>query len=303
MHKPVLLNEVIMYASEIEPLLILDGTFGRGGHTRALLARNTRAQVDAFDQDSEAIAFGRETFADEIAAGRLRLHHRSFHDLGSGEYEGQFNVILLDLGVSSPQLDRAERGFSFYHDGPLDMRMNQSAELTAADVVNTWSQVELIDLFRSYGEIRRPDRVVRALVNDRAEQPFTTTRALAGLIERVEGWRRKGHHPATEYFLALRMAVNNELTGLESSLPRLMRALKPGGRLIVITFHSLEDRIIKYAFKETTELGRPLFKKVITPTREEVLENPRSRSAKLRVFERGPASHESTTSERDPTIS
>jgi 16S rRNA (cytosine1402-N4)-methyltransferase len=200
---------------------------------------------------------------------------------------GGFDVILADLGVSSPQLDQAARGFSFYQEGPLDMRMDQSQGATAADIVNSWPEVELLDLFTRYGEVRSPRRVVRALVNDRKQTPFTTTSQLSGLIERVEGWRKKGQHPATRYFLALRMAVNNELSGLETSVPDLMRALSEKGRLIVITFHSLEDRIIKYAFREAPALGFPLFKKVVVPSEEEILQNPRARSAKLRVFQRG----------------
>ena len=289
MHKPVLLDEVIKFANESQPVSILDATFGRGGHTRALLEACPRAHVWAIDQDLQAVQYGREAFSHEVSNGRLEVHHFNFHNLKNFPQTPPqgFDVILADLGVSSPQLDEAERGFSFYHEGPLDMRMNQRQELTAATIVNNWSEVELNDLFTSYGEIRRPQRVVRAIVADRKLNEFTTTRQLSGLIERVEGWSRKGHHPATRYFLSLRMAVNDELAGLEACLPDLMRALSPRGRLIVITFHSLEDRIIKYAFREHHELGVPLFKKVITPSREEEKENPRARSAKLRVFQRG----------------
>lgn len=302
MHKPVLLQEVVQLASENLPRWILDGTFGRGGHTRALLAALPESRLIALDQDEQAVVHAQEDpeLQDHINNGRLQVRHFNFHDIArlDSAPEGGFDVILLDLGVSSPQLDQPERGFSFYHDGPLDMRMNQQAELSASDIVNTWSEVELNSLFTTYGEIRRPQRVVRAIVNDRKLTPFTTTRQLAGLIERVEGWRQKGYHPATQYFLALRMAVNAELSGLEACLPDLMAALSPRGRLLVITFHSLEDRIIKYAFKEAPgEFGYPLFKKVITPSREEQRENPRARSAKLRIFQRGNA-HESTTPKR-----
>lgn len=286
MHVPVLLNEVVEHARELDPLTILDGTFGRGGHTRALLTACPRATVTALDQDAAAIAHAQTEFAEEIRAGRLIPRHFNFHDVG--QLPGGYDVVLLDLGVSSPQLDEAERGFSFYHDGPLDMRMNQSLETTAADIVNTWPEVELNALFMKYGEVRRPQRVVRAIVNDRVNEPYARTRQLASLIERVEGWRKKGHHPATSYFLALRMAVNAELSGLEACLGDLMRSLSPRGRLIVITFHSLEDRIIKYAFREATALGHPLYKKVIVPSDEELKDNPRARSAKLRIFQRGP---------------
>ena len=289
MHTSVLLEEVTRLASEIHPHSILDATFGRGGHTRALMQACPQAKVVALDQDRDAIAHAQTEFAEEISQRRLRVCHFNFHDVAALEQrppEG-FDVILLDLGVSSPQLDQAERGFSFYHDGPLDMRMNQTGEVTAADIINGWSEVELLDLFYKYGEVRRPRPVVRAIVADRKSQPFTSTRQLAGLIERIEGWRSKGKHPATPYFLALRMAVNNELSGLEACLPDLMRALSDQGRLLVITFHSLEDRIIKYAFKEAPQLGYPLFKKVIVPSEQEIRDNPRARSAKLRVFQRG----------------
>lgn len=297
MHKPVMLKEVLDFAMEVEPRFILDGTFGRGGHTGAFLNSFPHAQIVAFDQDQDAISYGEKVFADKISDQRLKLIHANFHSIASLAVTpaNGFDVILLDLGVSSPQLDQAERGFSFYNDGPLDMRMNNEQELTAADIVNNWSEVELLELFTRYGEVSRPGRVVRALIHDRKQNPFTRTLELASLIERVEGWSRRGHHPATRYFQALRIAVNNELAGLESCIPDLMRALREGGRLIVITFHSLEDRIIKYAFREHSELGRPLVKKVITPSREEELENPRARSAKLRVFQRGNI-HESTVS-------
>jgi 16S rRNA (cytosine1402-N4)-methyltransferase len=288
MHEPVLLKEVIEFARAIEPRSILDGTFGRGGHTRALLEACPEAVVTAIDQDDEAIQFGESEFQADINKGRLHLKHFNFHQISSLESRPKegFDVILLDLGVSSPQLDQGERGFSFYHDGPLDMRMDRSLDVTAADVINTWPEVELNNLFIQYGEVRRPQRVVRAIVQDRKQKQFTTTRELAGLIERVEGWKRKGHHPATTYFLALRMAVNNELSGLEACIPGLLGALSSKGRLLVITFHSLEDRIIKYAFREAPELGVPLFKKVIVPSREEQKRNPRARSAKLRIFQR-----------------
>lgn len=289
MHKPVLLQEVLTYAKEIQPRWILDGTFGRGGHTRAFLDEIPECKVVALDQDLTAAEHARTTFAEDIRSGRLRVEHFNFHNIARLENrpESGFDVILLDLGVSSPQLDEPERGFSFYHHGPLDMRMNQDQDMTAAEVVNTWPEVGLNELFIKYGEIRRPQRVVRAIVNDRKQKPFSNTRELSGLIERVEGWSRKGHHPATRYFLALRMVVNNELSGLEACVPDLLQSLSPKGRLMIITFHSLEDRIIKYAFRESRDYGQPLFKKVIVPSREEERENPRSRSAKLRIFQRG----------------
>lgn len=288
MHKPVLLAEILNYAKEINPRWILDCTFGRGGHTRAFLETFPEAKVVALDQDADAIRYGEATFAAPIADLRLRLKKFNFHaasELSENPPEG-YELILLDLGVSSPQLDDSARGFSFYHDGPLDMRMNQTQELDAAQLVNTWAEVELLELFQKYGEVHRPQRVVRAILNDRKTSPYHSTLQLAQMIERVDGWQKKGHHPATRYFLALRMAVNQELSGLESCLPDLMRALHKNGRLMVITFHSLEDRIVKYAFRKATELGSPLFKRVVVPSDAEVQANPRARSAKLRVFQR-----------------
>lgn len=289
MHKPVMLSEVLSVTMQMKPRWMLDATFGRGGHTRALLENFPEARVLALDQDVAAVEYGNASFAAAIASERLQVQHFNFHNFADFKAvpAGGFEVILLDLGVSSPQLDESARGFSFYQDGPLDMRMDQSQELTAEHVINRWPEVELLELFRTYGEISRPQRVVRAVVNDRVNKPFLSTLQLAGLIERVEGWHKKGHHPATRYFLALRMAVNRELSGLEGCLPDLMRALSDQGRLIVITFHSLEDRIIKYAFRGAEDMGFPLFKKVIVPSRVELQENPRARSAKLRVFQRG----------------
>jgi 16S rRNA (cytosine1402-N4)-methyltransferase len=283
-----------------------DGTFGRGGHTRAVMRENPSAKMIGMDWDEEAIRFGGENFAGEIASGQLRLIHATYGDFKkvrdterasggapSGFTEG-FDLMLLDLGVSSPQLDTAERGFSFYHDGPLDMRMDQRLGTTAADVINTWEEQDLARVFIELGEVQRPFRVVRAICHDRKTKPFETTKQLAGLIERVDGWQKKGSHPATRYFMALRLAVNEELSVLMQALPDLIEGLAPGGILAVITFHSLEDRIVKNIFKDHQEgqngrqaVGRLVNKKVIKPSDEEVRTNPRARSAKLRAFEKG----------------
>lgn len=267
------------------PLRYLDGTLGRGGHLRAILDRWPQITAVAFDQDPTAIAYAKENFATEIQQNRLQLVHRNFSEYTVEEF-GTFDGMLLDLGVSSPQLDQADRGFSFYHDGPLDMRMNPQKGLTAADIIATFSEEQLIEIFKSYGEIQRPFRVVRAIIADRQTKPFLRTRDLAGLIERVDGWQRKGFHPATQYFMALRLVVNQELEILEPSLLKLVHGLRPKGRIAVLTFHSLEDRIVKNTFKEFESLGLPVNKKVIVPSREEESSNPRSRSAKLRVFEK-----------------
>ncbi|MBY0316833.1 MAG: 16S rRNA (cytosine(1402)-N(4))-methyltransferase RsmH [Bdellovibrionales bacterium] len=288
-HVPVLLSEVLGAFSTYEkkPEMLLDGTFGRGGHTREILKAFPGIKAIGLDRDHEALEFGATTFSEEIKNGLLRLERTSFSQYAQKlEPRPQFDFILLDLGVSSPQLDQAHRGFSFYHDGPLDMRMDQNQKTTAAEVINEWDEEQLVEIFKNYGEIRSPFRVVRAIVHDRKEKPFETTRQLAGLIERVDGWRQKGKNPATQYFMALRLLVNQELEQVRESIPNFIRSLVPGGILVVITFHSLEDRIVKTLFKENEEWGRKINKKVIVASREEEKENPRSRSAKLRAFRR-----------------
>ncbi len=298
LHIPVLLTQIleafapVVAASLAEDpnkkIRYFDGTFGRGGHLKALLEAHPQLVAVACDQDPEAIEYAKVHFKDWIEQGRLEIHHQNFSQF-SVEQFGQFDMMLLDLGVSSPQLDQGPRGFSFYHEGPLDMRMDNSKGITAADVIRDYSEDELNDMFKEFGEISRPYRVVRAVVNDRKEKPFLTTRDLAGLIERVEGWHRKGHHPATQFFLALRLVVNQELEVTAQCVEPLVHGLKSKGRLAFLTFHSLEDRIIKNKFKEladTMDWGRLVNKKVIQAEWNEAKDNPRARSAKLRVFER-----------------
>ncbi len=289
-HVPVMAQEVLRSFSGFEmekaerEFRYFDGTFGRGGHYSLIKNQFPRLKAVVFDQDVVAVEHAKQIFQTEVQAQNLLVQHANFSQFSSEKW-GLFDMMLLDLGVSSPQLDEAARGFSFYHEGPLDMRMNSTQEVTAAMLVNEAAEQELIRIFQSYGEVHSPFRVVRAIVNDRKTNPFTTTKQLASLIERVEGWKRKGFHPATLFFQGLRLAVNQELESVESALPELIKGLKPGGRLTVLTFHSLEDRIVKNAFKNS-QLGKPVNKKVIIPTREEEVSNPRSRSAKLRVFER-----------------
>jgi len=301
-HVPVMLQEVLSIFRETNRPVgdIFDGTFGRGGHSRALLEAFSNARLWAFDQDADAISFAKTQFADLAKQGRAHFFHANFGDfLKVAEREAErgfpqkFDLMLLDLGVSSPQLDEAHRGFSFYADGPLDMRMDQQQSLTAADVVNELSEQDLAKVFLELGEVNRPYRVVRAIVHDRKTQPFLSTSQLAGLIERVDGWHKKGMHPATRYFMALRLYVNQELKVIEEVIPALIDHLNDGGRLAIITFHSLEDRIVKNAFKSQLSVGRLVNKKVLRPGDQELKNNPRSRSAKLRAFEKGPH-HEST---------
>jgi 16S rRNA (cytosine1402-N4)-methyltransferase len=292
-HVPVLLNQVLDMADQPEsaPESLLDCTFGRGGHALALAEQFQNLKVFAVDQDRQAIEYAQSQFADRIGAGQLHVAHGSFHRLSEvvAKFESapeKFDLILADLGVSSPQLDQASRGFSFQQSGPLDMRMNQQQELTAATIVNTWSETQLRDLFYHVGEVRKPGRVVKAILRQRESKSFETTLQLADLIAATEGWRKKGWHPATQYFLALRIEVNQELEPLEQALKDMMGRLGDTGRLLVITFHSLEDRIVKNVFKAASSMGERINKKVLQATWEEKKSNPRARSAKLRGFVR-----------------
>jgi len=285
-HIPVLLEEIIQASQGIPKIeKIFDGTFGRGGHCKALMHAHPLARVLAFDRDLDAINFGKINFIDKMKEGFFEIVHSDYRDFQSSQW-GLFDFMLLDLGVSSPQLDLAARGFSFYHDGPLDMRMDTTQGLTAADLLNEMREEELVRIFQDLGEVRKPYRVVRAIVHDRSEKKWESTKELASMIERVEGWKVKGHHPATQYFMALRMAVNQEMEGVQKGVRHCISGLKNGGRLAVITFHSLEDRIVKQIFKG--ELSGFCFnKKVIQAGEEEVRLNSRARSAKLRIFQKG----------------
>lgn len=290
-HQPVMSEEIKALFSDLAftPKNYLDGTFGRGGHSSILWNSHPEIQIWALDQDLESINYCENQWKKNHPGASLHMVHSNFCDLPSVvESKGwpdQYDFILLDLGVSSPQLDVSQRGFSFYKDGPLDMRMNRNQELDAATIVNEWSSAELHQIFQELGEVRRPGRVIRAIVNDRQSEPFRSTMQLSSLIERVDGWKRKGKHPATNYFMALRLRVNRELDVLEKALPIMVNFLSPKGRMAVLSFHSLEDRIVKYFFRDCP-LGQPLSKKVMKPTRDELLTNRRSRSALLRCFEK-----------------
>lgn len=287
-HYPVMINEILEGFSVFKDkadVTYFDGTFGRGGHYMALKSAIPQMKATVMDQDTAAISYAETRFQTEVEKGQLRIVHGNFAQFSDHNFQN-FDMMLLDLGVSSPQLDQADRGFSFYNDGPLDMRMNQQQGLTAEMIINTSSEDELIKIFKEYGEVHRPFRVVRAIAHDRKTKAYQSTKELAGLIERVDGWHIKGHHPATKYFMALRLAVNSELEVIQEAVPAMMKALKPGGRLAVISFHSLEDRIIKNLFRDDKSFGKPIHKKIIVPTQEECDKNSRSRSAKLRIFER-----------------
>jgi 16S rRNA (cytosine1402-N4)-methyltransferase len=294
-HIPVLLSEVLAALEPSPGKIILDGTFGAGGYSRAILARG--ADVIALDRDPNAIAAG-QAMLDEFAP-RLTLHKAQFSQLDHYAPEGGLDGVVLDIGVSSMQIDEAERGFSFQKSGPLDMRMS-GAGISAADVVNRAKTGDLIRIFSFLGEEQQPSRIARAIEKRRAEEPFTTTRDLANLIELTTPRKAKDKiHPATRVFQALRVYVNNELGELASALFAAERALKPGGRLVVVTFHSLEDRIVKKFFADRTGKGGgsrhrpfvedrpaiflPVGKAMVTASEEECERNPRARSAKLRA--------------------
>ena len=290
-HQPVMVKEILDHTQGIPSLKwCLDATFGRGGHTLALKNQWPQLKVLALDQDLEAVEWGKKhNISPDIYIRHLNFHHFEKEFLRDYSIEEGFDMILLDLGPSSPQLDCAERGFSFYKDGPLDMRMNQLLKESAADIVNQYSDKELMDLFRSYGEIRNPWPVVRSIIRERQKNKITQTLQLARIIEKASSWKGRRTHPATRYFLALRIAVNNELNGLKETLASWVSLLNSQGRIFVISFHSLEDRIVKNIFKQwvADHQGELVNKKVIQSSSLERNENVRSRSAKLRIFQKG----------------
>ncbi len=301
-HIPVLLSEVIESLSPREGEVFIDATFGAGGYTRALL-KAADCRVIAIDRDPTAIA-GAQALCAEFP-GRLSISEAPFGALDAiAEEQGIDRVdgVVLDIGVSSMQLDEPERGFSFQADGPLDMRMSLKGP-TAADVVNGASEEELASILYVFGEERRSRAIARAIVKARSEAPIKTTRALADLVTRVLGARKEdGRHPATRTFQALRIYVNDELGELAKGLSAAERCLKPGGRLVVVTFHSLEDRIVKRFFNmragkesrasrhlpaQSLKSKLPSFRIVnpspLTPSKGELEVNPRARSARARV--------------------
>lgn len=281
-HIPVLSREVVAGLQLPMAGWLLDATVGGGGHSRLVLEACTDAHLVALDQDGTAIAAAQTHLA--AFADRVTFWQGNFAEFDPGTQ--RFDGILADLGVSSPQFDTPERGFSFRHEAALDMRMDQRQALTAAEVINTWDEVDLAHIFFTYGEERLSRRLARQIV---ARRPFRTTTALADAIAGcVPPKYRYGRiHPATRVFQALRIAVNQELTVLETFLAKAPHWLKPGGRIAIISFHSLEDRLVKHGFK-----GNPLLtvisKKPITAQADELADNVRSRSAKLRIAERNP---------------
>lgn len=285
-HKPVLLNEISNYLKPEPKSLLIDGTVGLGGHAATLLPRVLPGgRLLGIDRDAANLQRARERLSGFGSA--VVLVHDSYANVRTHAYAHGFtyvDAILLDLGFSSVHVDDPGRGFSFQNDGPLDMRYDQSQPLTAGEIVNTWSEDELARIFRQYGEEVNARPFAHSIVRSRAQTPFTSTIQLAELIAGIKRQHGKTH-PATKVFQALRIAVNDEFGELERALPECVNLLKPGGRLAIISFHSLEDRIIKQFFKSTPAL-KVVTKRPLSATREERLENPRARSAKLRIAEK-----------------
>jgi 16S rRNA (cytosine1402-N4)-methyltransferase len=279
LHIPVLHREVIEGLAIRPDGHYLDATVGGGGHTALILAAAEEVRVTALDQDDQAIAAATQKLAE--FGDRVTFQHSNFANFNPGETK--FDGILADLGVSSAQFDIADRGFSFRHEAPLDMRMDRGQSLTAAEIINHWDETKLANIFYTYGEERLSRRIARRIVERRPLQ--MTTELAETIAHSVRQYRYGRIHPATRVFQALRIAVNQELTVLETFVNQAPQWLKPDGRLAMISFHSLEDRIVKHRLKESPLL-RVLTKKPIIAQEDELKENPRARSAKLRIAER-----------------
>lgn len=305
-HKAVLLNEAVEYLNIKEDGIYFDGTLGRAGHSSEILKYlSEKGKLIAVDRDIAAVEAVEKKFSSNKS---LILEHSNFQDfdkvfkkLGIEAVDG----MLFDLGVSSPQLDNAERGFSYQKDGPLDMRMNQNQSLTAADIVNNYSQVELEKIIEEFGEENWAARIAEFIVKMREDKKIESTQDLVDVIKAAvpKGARRSGGHPARRTFQALRIATNNELKQLENLIDKAVSYLNSGGRLVIISFHSLEDRIVKHSFRELAKdcvcppdfpicvcdkkaEVKVLTRSPIQASKEEKESNPRSRSAKLRAAEK-----------------
>jgi 16S rRNA (cytosine1402-N4)-methyltransferase len=285
-HISVLLAETMLFLHPKPGGRFIDATLGAGGHTQAILDRAAPdGKVLAIDQDEAALSSAKGTL--ESFGSRVLFVHSNFRAVRAIAIEHGFmdcDGILADIGISSAMVDDPSRGFSFMREGPLDMRMDRNQSLTAADVVNTLSEKEIADIVYTFGEERRSRPIARSIVRSR---PLRSTTDLVHAVERVSGAARHGRiHPATRTFQALRIYVNDELKSLEEFIDSSTAVVRSGGRVVVITFHSLEDRIVKQKFREPDVPGRILTKKVVTASDEEVRRNPRARSAKLRAWER-----------------
>lgn len=287
-HVPVLLQEVVRFLDPKAGKVIIDATAGAGGHTEEFLRRG--AQVLAIDRDPEAIKYLKKSYGSQVINHKLVLAQGNFANIGEiAQKKGFSRVdgILFDLGISSDQLADAKRGFAFAKVGPLDMRMDPNLEVTAYDLVNNFDERRLYEIFSTYGQEKFSRAIARAICRARQIAPINSTQRLANIIREVYGKKniRTKLDCATKSFLALRIVVNSELINLENALPQTIEILKKGGRLAIVSFHSLEDGLVKRFFKQEKQL-LVLTKKPVTPGASEILKNPRSRSAKLRVAEK-----------------
>ncbi len=305
-HQPVLLNETIKYLNINAKGIYLDGTFGRGGHSQGILENLLPgSKLIAIDRDLTAVKVGKKIFADNPI---IDIHHANYKDLGvvlKNVGIEKVDGMLFDLGVSSPQLDNPERGFSYQKDGPLDMRMNQTQSLTASDIVNHYGEEEIKNIISDYGEENWSVRIAEFIVKMREKKPLQTTGDLVEVIKAAipASARRGGGHPARRTFQALRIATNDELNQLKEMIKNAIKYLKVGGRICIISFQSLEDRIVKHTFRELAKNCecppdfpicvcdkekevKVVTRKPVTATEKEITDNPRSRSALLRVAEK-----------------
>lgn len=283
MHKPVLIKEVLEYLNPQKGENFIDCTFGFGGHSLAILKKiEPNGKILGIDLEKSS-----------LEEDRLILVNRNFADLEEIVRDNKFNKIngiLIDLGLSSWHFDKSNRGFSFKGEELLDMRLDSKSELTAAKIVNEWPEEELVEIFKEYGQERFPGRIARIICEQRSKRQIKTTKELVDIIEQVipKKHQYKKIHFATKIFQALRIAVNDEFNNLEKVLPQALRILEKNGRLAVISFHSLEDRIVKHFFRDEFKKGNLeiLTKKPIIPDKDEIISNPRSRSAKLRIIKK-----------------
>jgi 16S rRNA (cytosine1402-N4)-methyltransferase len=303
-HLPVLLNETIAALSVKADGKYIDATFGRGGHSRAILALlSDEGHLLGLDRDPQAVATGQQLMQED---SRFSIEQCAFSEMAKAVHarlwQNNIDGILMDIGVSSPQLDDAERGFSFQKDGPLDMRMNPDAGISAAEWLATAEMDDIAHVLKTLGEERYSKRIARAIVETRDEHPIVTTKQLAELVDKASPSREKHKHPATRTFQAIRIFINNELDELTQALEQALDVLAVGGRLAVISFHSLEDRIVKRFFRDqargddlpphfpvTVDQLNPRVKiigKAIKANEAELAENPRARSAVLRIAEK-----------------
>lgn len=303
-HKSVLLDEVIDNLNIKEDGIYVDGTLGGAGHSTEILKILSNGTLIGIDRDMDAIRESAKKLEQYEKNNNVILIHGNHENipsiLDSLEIK-KVDGVLLDLGMSSYQIDNGKRGFSYINDGPLDMRMDESQELTAKKIVNEYSKEELVEIFKKYGEERFADKIANAIIKKREEKEISTTQELVDIIDRVKPFSKKGHK-AKQVFQALRIEVNSEIKNLTDSIIEIIKRINKGGRLTIITFHSLEDKAVKEAYKKAEgecicppnfpicvcnpiKLGKIVNKKAILPSKEEQEENSRSKSAKLRVFE------------------